>query len=381
MTAHQTTRAKKIFRPLLYRRAWFGLLAVPAFVLAQLAHAFPAAVEHTYSRAVYPVLSRALGRLTGALPFSVSEILIYIAVTGGIAYLVYEIRGIAVKQKQRRRVAARLISTLLCIGGLWYFLFIVMCGLNYYRQPLSEYEHIGLEVRESTVDELAALCAELADTVNGLREMLPEDENGVMATGFASYYEGAAFAGSVFGNIGRDYPIFGGFVPKPKPVFSSLAMSHMNIVGVFVPFTYEANVNVHIPDYAVPSAMMHELAHFKGFMREDEANFISWMACRGSGSDEFHYSGAMLAFAHCTNALYSADRGLYVEVMAGLSEKVRRDLAHNSAYWRRFDGPVSDASTAVNNTYLRANRQSDGVKSYGRMVDLLLAEFRGTANA
>jgi len=30
----------------------------------------------------------------------------------------------------------------------------------------------------------------------------------------------------------------------------------------------------------------------------------------------------------------------------------------------------------VNDTYLKANNQSDGVKSYGKVVDLLLAWYR-----
>ncbi|HPE16562.1 MAG TPA: DUF3810 family protein, partial [Oscillospiraceae bacterium] len=30
----------------------------------------------------------------------------------------------------------------------------------------------------------------------------------------------------------------------------------------------------------------------------------------------------------------------------------------------------------MNDAYLKANAQRDGVKSYGRMVDLLLAEYR-----
>ena len=360
--------------PPAYRRIWFGLLAPLAFGLAQLADAFPLVTEVFYSRGVYPILAEGIGRLTGALPFSVMEFLIYIVILTGAGYLVYEIHGIIRKHRLRKKLALRPVSTLVCAGGLLYFLFMVMCGLNYYRQPFTDYS--GLPVRDSSVEELAALCAELSNTANVLRGGLPEDENGVMMTSFGSYYEQAGFAGRAFVNLGHDYPILGGFTPRVKPVLASWAMSHMNIVGVFTPFTYEANVNIHIPDYSIPSSMMHELAHFKGVMREDEANFIAWMACRSSGSDEFHYSGTMLALIHSTSALFTADRDAYGEVMAGLSTQVRRDLAGNGEYWRRFEGPVSEVSTAVNNTYLRVNKQSDGVKSYGRMVDLLLAERR-----
>ena len=40
------------------------------------------------------------------------------------------------------------------------------------------------------------------------------------------------------------------------------------------------------------------------------------------------------------------------------------------------EGPVSRVSDKVNDTYLRANAQEEGSKSYGRMVDLLLGEYR-----
>ncbi|MFR7404478.1 MAG: DUF3810 family protein [Coriobacteriaceae bacterium] len=36
-------------------------------------------------------------------------------------------------------------------------------------------------------------------------------------------------------------------------------------------------------------------------------------------------------------------------------------------------------SNAANNAYLKANQQQDGTRSYGRMVDLLLAEARQEA--
>jgi hypothetical protein len=40
---------------------------------------------------------------------------------------------------------------------------------------------------------------------------------------------------------------------------------------------------------------------------------------------------------------------------------------------------VERTSNRINNTYLKANNQKDGVKSYGRMVDLLIAEHRQTS--
>ena len=50
-----------------------------------------------------------------------------------------------------------------------------------------------------------------------------------------------------------------------------------------------------------------------------------------------------------------------------------RDLLDHNAYWDTYRGAISEVSDKVNDMYLKANAQEAGTKSYGRMVDLLLA--------
>ena len=64
------------------------------------------------------------------------------------------------------------------------------------------------------------------------------------------------------------------------------------------------------------------------------------------------------------------------QLQAGLPEAVRRDMWDNNAFWQRYEGRVSEAATRVNDTYLKVNSQAEGVKSYGRVVDLMLAYHR-----
>ena len=53
------------------------------------------------------------------------------------------------------------------------------------------------------------------------------------------------------------------------------------------------------------------------------------------------------------------------------------DMIANSEYWKQFeDTTAAQVGESMNNAYLKANKQTDGTKSYGRMVDLLLAEWR-----
>ena len=60
--------------------------------------------------------------------------------------------------------------------------------------------------------------------------------------------------------------------------------------------------------------------------------------------------------------------------MNAVDSGVRDDIEREHAYWKQFDTISSDFTSSVNNTYLTIMDVQDGVQSYSRMVELLLAE-------
>ncbi len=352
-----------------FKRAWLVLLAVPAWLLPWLAAKHPAATERIYSTGIYPRLAGIFGRLSGLLPFSIAEIALVSFVLWLIWYIIYTLV---------KRDFAGLLATLLCLCGVIWFGFVALCGLNYHRETFAH--NSGLEVRPSSAEELGELCEYLALQTSEYAALAARGEDGVTVSGFESWFEAGKFAPSAFETLGEKYPRLSGYCTRAKPVTASVGLSMADLVGVYFPFTFEGNVNKDAPAYVVPSAMLHELVHFKGYMREDEANFITYMACIASGNDEFAYSGAMLALRHSLNALYAADRDAYSSVYQTLHPGVLADYAANDAHWEKYEGPVATVSARVNDVYLKSNRQSAGVKSYGQMVDLLLAEYRQRQN-
>ena len=138
----------------------------------------------------------------------------------------------------------------------------------------------------------------------------------------------------------------------------------------------EANYNAEMTPYNIPHTACHELSHLRGFMREDEANFIGFLACVGSENQEYRYSGYLMGWIYAGNALESVDHEAYAGYWDMLRPEVQEDLRENTAFWDRFDTKVSKAAETLNNTYLKANSQSDGVRSYGRAVDLMLAWYQ-----
>lgn len=353
------------------RRFWLLLLLPAAFALDLAAKASPDFAEW-YAVTVYPVYAQFFAAITGLVPFSIGEFCLIALV---VFLLVYLARGIYRLIRHKEARFARLVRFLsipvlmaVCIA----FLCVTNYGTNHRRYAFADVS--GLTVRESTAEELYDLCVALTQAANTLREDVQEDENGVFCLS-ASLSDSAARAKTAFNALHADYPTLY-TTGTPKAVVFSEVMSYLDISGIYCPFTFEANVNVHMDDVAIPFTMCHELSHLSGYMREDEANFIAFLACIRSDDADFRYSGVYLAMVHATNALYSADYALWEQVAALRSEALRRDIASNNAYWARYDTPVAEVSNKVNDAYLKANGQTSGVRSYGRMVDLLLAYYR-----
>ena len=357
------------------KRLWVLLLFPLALLLMAIAKRSSYFTEEIFAKGIFHVYSQVFSFITGWIPFSLAEMGIVLGIVVIPALIIWRII-VYIKNKGRRvyLMGSDLIS-LLCIGALVYFMLVMGCSVNYYRKPVAEY--LGLTVRDSSVEELYALHAELAARTSAIRKQLVlEDADGVYCLS-VSTAELAKWCDDSYDALAEEYAIFHGTYPKPKRILFSAVMSKTELTGVYVPFTMEANVNVDAPDYSIASTMCHELAHLRGFIREDEANYISYLVCMASDSPELQYSGLMEALILSGNALYGKNPDLYYEIRAGYDEGVNRDLAANSAYWAQFHNTkVSNTTEKLNDTYLKANNQSDGVQSYGRMVDLLLAEYR-----
>jgi hypothetical protein len=186
----------------------------------------------------------------------------------------------------------------------------------------------------------------------------------------------AKAADEAYALAAEEYPVLGGGCGNAKPMYGSFFMSRLQLTGVFFPFTVESNVNSLAPSYNVPFTVCHELAHLRGFMREDEANFIAYYVCTRSPDVRLQYSGTMLALVHAGNALVKADRTAAAALRNSYSEQVLRDLSANNAYWAQFDDkPLSEIGEKTNDAYLKAFKEESGVQSYGEVVDLLIAWY------
>ncbi len=335
----------------------------------------PATVERAYARGLFPPVERILSTATGWVPFSVAEVLV---LAGPLLLFAGVIRALRRRRSgpPRRAVLVRL-ARVVTAAALVVLAFDLLWGFNYDRQPVARL--LAYDTRPASADELAALASALVSESAALRMGLAEDAQGALR--LPDGRRGALGRAGLGFAPGRGLdtlpcPAVGG---RPKLVLLSPLLSYAGISGIFIPFTGEANVNATLPDWEIPFTAAHELAHQHGYAREDEANYVGYRACREHPDRDFQYSGTFQAALYSLSALAGADRAAYGRLRGEMPAPLGRDLAVLAAWRARYQSRLGTVQDRINDAYLKTQGQREGVRSYGRLVDLLLAERRAAS--
>ena len=355
---------------MLRRLPWTLLAIALPYVLQRLLVPASDWVETAYARQVFPRLSWPLRTLSSLLPFSLTESVVLLLPVLLLAWLLWGWQ--ALRRRQGRLFVSQSIRNLVVLLALGSWLFMLLHGFNYLRQPVAQSFNLPTKARPGT--DLESLGYWLADQAGTARQACQEDEAGVF-TLQQSVLETLQLAQLGYDQAAAHYPLLKGAAARPKSVALSRYWSYTGITGLYMPFWVEANVNTDQPDYLLPATVNHELAHTIGFAREDEAGFIGFLAGTANPMPDYRYSSYVEALIHVLNSLMVTDPAAYARLTSQVPAAIWRDISAANAYWQQFQGPVEQASTEVNNSFLKANLQTDGVYSYGRMVDLLLAWY------
>ena len=352
---------------------WFIGIVFALIMLVNILSRLNVGFANDFSTRIFPSLVKTVGAFFGLIPFSVIEILIWLAAAVFIYCLVKLIVLLILHHAKQERFIffyklKRYSMNLICIILVCILIVSVNCGIHYNR--LSFVTCANMKSTEHTEDKLLNLLALLVGDANSLSRKIPTDENGIFTADGVNLPEESVNA---MYSLEAEYPFMNNFYPTPKPIILSKGMSYTGTAGFYSPFTLEANYNSDMPDLELPYTICHELAHISGFIHEDEANFIAYLACIHSDRPEFQYSGTVNVLIYVANAAYNNCDGIrYKEIISELNPQVSKDLADRSQYWRQFESPVMDTSETLNDTYLNAQGESEGVLKYDMVTELLL---------
>lgn len=359
---------------------WLMWIAPAGLLLAalgcqRLAGMAPDLIDRYYSRAVYFHLGRALSVINRFFPFSLGEALIVILPIAGLPLVVH----FALRQLRRGARAPEIflggLRALLWFAGGGLMLFLLLWGLNYQRPALGA--SLALTSREPELAELETISRRLILEVNrnydearGERDWSSRSSSPLDRGEMIRLLEAAYQQEVLLGEAAR-----GGFGP-PKPVLFSRLMTRLGLSGIFSPFTGEPNYNADQPDWDLPYTIAHEMAHQRGFAREDEANFIAFLVCRRAAHPYLRYSGYLRSLRVLAALQPQIAPERYGEIVSALGPGPLRDAQASAEFWRQGRSlRLSRVAERANDAYLQANRVRSGIRNYGEVTALIIGYY------
>lgn len=388
---------------------WFILIAVLLNIISRVSPQF----AQYYVNYIFPLWVESYGRVTGLFPFSVGEMMIYLGVVlaavwilwgvlegvvYGVSYVGRRVKGTKHEQSEGKGVkqpqtgssvpgwnrslcrAYRKYSLfLIWVVGIVCLIMTLNCFLLYQVPTITERKlFITQEARKHTygIAELTELRDEVVEKANALALRMERDEKGYIV----SDLDIEETARQEMMRLGETYPQLSGYYPKPKRLKTSAFFSRQYIMGYYFPFSMEANYNTMIYITNQPATLCHELSHLKGFILEDEANFIGYLACVGSEEELFQYSAYLSVIAYLDDDFYRTVGEEEYWKHPEISVQVRKDSVFlTKESWEQVEEKavlettkVQQASYDFLETTLTLNGVEDGLDSYSRVVQLLL---------
>ena len=346
---------------------WRGYLTAAIFgamtwVLMQMGQKYTDIVDM-----VYPYVTRSvqgfLTAWTSGFSFNVWQLALVLFVVVALAALVVVIIFKRSIIQWFGWVAAAVSFVILLNTGIY--------GLNYYAGPIEE--DLRLDMTDYTQTELESATEFYRDRANSLAVMMPRDAQGVAT--FSDFESLAEKTGNGYRHLvlDRSFSIFGGDYTPVKELGWSGMYTSMGITGFTCFLTGEAAVNPEIPAQTLPFTMAHEMAHRLCVAPEDAANFAAFLSCEANESVEYQYSGYFMAYRYCYNALNSVDSAAARRISSGCVNELKWDL---DSYDQFFADHQTEKATrlgnSVNDAYLKASGDEDGIASYGAVCDYLV---------
>jgi hypothetical protein len=317
-------------------------------------------VESVYSRGIYPRWQRVV---TGASNQASLAIVDYLLV-GVAIYLVWLLVRFIRRTRERGPLSAswELSRRLVRTAAVLALLFLLNWGLNYQRRPLEEALRGGTPATVTT-DDIRALAER---SIAGTHVTRPAD-TGVDRT----YASVAARLADPFQralrHLGMTTPATVGR-PKVSMILTPF-YTKAGVTGMVNPFALESIVHPGLLPFERPMTLAHEWAHLAGFADEADASAVAWLACT-FGDPDLAYSAHLSVVLEAASAV---PRSVWSELRPKLGPGVLADIAALEKRLMKQEPAVRDAAFKVYDRYLKSNGVQDGVRSYSRMLRVLVA--------
>ena len=193
-------------------------------------------------------------------------------------------------------------------------------GLNEYSGSLAE--DIRLEETDYTVTELENAAAYYRDQANKFSDLMERDAKGNVV--FSDFDTLAQRAANGFEHLvyEESLAVFAGPMQPVKKLGWTGNYTDKGVTGVTVGLTGEAAVNTNTPAVMLPFAICQEMAHRMSILIPKDASFGAYMACMANPDPQFQYSGALMGYRYCIEALEELGQDAAVRALENANLKL-----------------------------------------------------------
>ena len=348
---------------------------------------------------IFPVWLNTYARLTSALSISVGEIMLILAVgitAFGIGFFIYNLIRRGKYTTGLLKYGRTYAWIVLAVG----YVMTLNCFILYHatgfaqKYMVKETGTMVVDMSDTAVVEvdtkgksaytkknLATLRDYLVEQCNTLADQIDRDEQGT------AVYSGDLIAESVHAmeTMGQQYDRLSGYYVTPKYLKCSEFFSQQYIMGYYFPFSMEANINSVMYITNVAPTVCHELAHTKGFIFENDANMIGYLACIQSDDTFLQYCGYLSVLNYVNNDFYKSVNKSTYKKHVRISDRVADDNVFLTREdWQAVEkkavvktSTVKKVSNNLLNTNLKLNGVDEGIQQYNEVVNLLLDYYDG----
>jgi len=340
---------------------WIAVSILPQIFLVKWLGSKPDIVEHYYSEGIYPWISQFFRYLYGWIPFSVGDIFYFVLSVLAIRYIFKNWLII-------KTYPFRFFRNILFVLSIAYFTFHLLWGMNYYRQPIAQ-KFAMTEVH--TDEELIEMVEALIVKTNQLQFNITKDTSKIV---IIPYSKQEIFDKTLVGynRLEKVYPFISYKTPSIKKSIFSTALTYMGYAGYLNPFTHEAQVNGKLPNFRFPVVSGHEIGHQVGYSAENETNFIGYLATVQNPDIYFQYSAYSFALGYSLSNLRNNEEVEFKRLFTQLNPGVRKNFQEMADFWASYQNPLEPVFKGIFNTFLKANNQPKGIKSYNAVVSLMV---------
>ena len=280
---------------------WKTIIILAALTIVLNALAFSRIFCDAYTDTVYSLISDIGGRITDLFPFILGELIMYLSALVIVSAVVLIILMLPLRKKDAFRIfVLRYLKGILLYVVIMLFIYTVNWFIPYRGKLLG-----GRFEANTPCDEphLLVLREYLIEKLNEEASIVPRDSDGKVI--WPDDETVRSEISTSMQALADDFPRLSGYYPKLKKAMCSEVLNYMNIGGYTYPFTMELTGNRFVDRFYYPSLFAHEAAHHQGYYKENEANYLSFLACITSDDPALRYSGYMRAYYYVDKAYRS----------------------------------------------------------------------------